>query len=132
MENSYILTAEEALKYFGVSEDSGLSDDQARALREKYGSNGIALEVSAIHHRLTWRWTALPEDPPTPVWKLILEQFKDQLVIILLGSAAVSFVLALFEDGDDWTAFVDPLVVRLCLMVSQEFAHANRLGCRRS
>lgn len=55
---------------------------------------------------------ALPEEPPTPIWELILEQFKDQLVLILLGSAAVSFVLALFEEGGDWTAFVDPAVVR--------------------
>jgi Ca2+ transporting ATPase len=55
---------------------------------------------------------ALAEDPPTPLWELVLEQFKDQLVLILLGSAAVSFVLALFEGGDDWTAFVDPVVVR--------------------
>ncbi len=47
------------------------------------------------------------------MWQLILEQFKDQLVIILLGSAAVSFVLALFEESDDWTAFVDPVVVCL-------------------
>ena len=54
---------------------------------------------------------ALAEDPPTPLWQLVLEQFKDQLVIILLGSAAISFVLALFEGGDDWTAFVDPIVV---------------------
>ena len=60
---------------------------------------------------LTLRRTALPEDPPTPLWKLILEQFKDQLVLILLGSAAISFVLALFEESDDWTAFVDPVVV---------------------
>lgn len=45
------------------------------------------------------------------MWELILEQFKDQLVLILLGSAAISFVLALFEEGDDWTAFVDPVVV---------------------
>lgn len=55
--------------------------------------------------------TALPEEPPTPIWELILEQFKDQLVIILLGSAAVSFVLALFDNEEGWTAFVDPAVV---------------------
>lgn len=54
---------------------------------------------------------AIPEDPPTPLWELILEQFKDQLVIILLGSAAVSFVLALFEEEGGWSAFVDPAVV---------------------
>lgn len=55
---------------------------------------------------------AIPEEPPTPLWELILEQFKDQLVLILLGSAAVSFVLALFEDEGGWSAFVDPIVVR--------------------
>lgn len=70
------------------------------------------------HHPLCWRrctnnFLALEEEPPTPLWELILEQFKDQLVLILLGSAAVSFVLALFEEGDDWTAFVDPVVVCL-------------------
>ena len=32
-------------------------------------------------------------------------------MIILLGSAVVSFVLALLEEEDDWTAFVDPAVV---------------------
>ena len=46
-----------------------------------------------------------------PLWQLILDQFKDQLVIILLGSAAISFVLALFDDEEGWTAFVDPAVV---------------------
>lgn len=43
----------------------------------------------------------------------MLDQFKDQLVLILLGSAALSLVLALFEDNDTWTAFVDPAVVRI-------------------
>lgn len=55
--------------------------------------------------------TAIAEEPPTPLIELILEQFKDQLVIILLGSAAISFILALFEEDGGWTAFVDPAVV---------------------
>lgn len=93
MENAYTRTPAEALRNFQVTEEKGLSEQQVKSLREKHGKN------------------ALPEDPPTPIWELILEQFKDQLVIILLGSAAVSFVLALFEDGEGWTAFVDPAVV---------------------
>jgi Ca2+ transporting ATPase len=65
---------------------------------------------------------AIAEDPPTPLWELILEQFKDQLVIILLGSAAVSFVLAIFEEDGGWTAFVDPAVVScICNTKCEQF-----------
>lgn len=93
MDQSYTRSAADVLKHFDVKELSGLTSQQVSASKKKYGSN------------------SLPEDPPTPIWQLILEQFKDQLVIILLGSAAISFVLALLEESDDWTAFVDPVVV---------------------
>ena len=36
----------------------------------------------------------------------------------MLGSAAISFVLALFEDSDDWTAFVDPVVILTILILN--------------
>jgi P-type Ca2+ transporter type 2A len=110
MEQSFLSTPSQVLKYFNVAESTGLSSKKVSASREKYGSNGKEEILSQIPARLTFH-AALPEEPPTPLWQLVLEQFKDQLVIILLASAAISFFLALFEGGDDWTAFVDPAVV---------------------
>ncbi|KAK2771465.1 hypothetical protein FQN52_005405 [Onygenales sp. PD_12] len=100
MERSYLSSTEDVLAHFNVREEAGLSGPQVLKAREKFGSN------------------ALPEEPPTPLWELVLEQFKDQLVLILLGSAVVSFVLALFEEGDDWTAFVDPVVILTILILN--------------
>ncbi|OBT51113.1 calcium-translocating P-type ATPase, SERCA-type [Pseudogymnoascus sp. 24MN13] len=100
MENAFAQSTGQVLKHFSVQEHKGLDDAQVIASRAKYGSN------------------AIPEEPPTPVWELILEQFKDQLVIILLGSAAVSFILALLEDGGGWTAFVDPAVILTILILN--------------
>lgn len=114
MEAAYRSSTEEVLNLFQVDEHTGLSHGQVETNRDRFGRNGT------VHHHTThlgqnrakyWISVALPEDPSTPLWQLVLEQFKDQLVLILLGSAAISFVLALLEDGDDWTAFVDPIVV---------------------
>ncbi|KAJ2901368.1 uncharacterized protein MKZ38_001922 [Zalerion maritima] len=100
MENAYAHPIRRVLGSFSVDATRGLSDEQISELRNKHGKNTI------------------PDDPPTPVWELILEQFKDQLVIILLGSAAVSFVLALFEEEGGWSAFVDPAVILTILILN--------------
>ncbi|KAG0641108.1 hypothetical protein HOY80DRAFT_760174 [Tuber brumale] len=100
MDRAYARTTEDTLKFFNVDERTGLDDQRVKAAILRYGRN------------------ALPEEPPTPLWQLVLEQFKDQLVIILLASAAVSFVLAFLEEGAGLTAFVDPAVILTILILN--------------
>ncbi|KNZ75442.1 Sarcoplasmic/endoplasmic reticulum calcium ATPase 3 [Termitomyces sp. J132] len=103
MDTPWTRSPEEILQHFGVDARTGLSPGQVAKHAEIYGRN------------------ELPEDPPTPLWELILEQFKDQLVLILLASAVISFVLALFEESGNSSflgAFVEPLVILLILVAN--------------
>ncbi|KAI3637307.1 hypothetical protein MIR68_004632 [Amoeboaphelidium protococcarum] len=98
MEDAYSKSPEQVLKYFKTSSKHGLTHAQVLAAQEQYGKNEI------------------PDDPPTPLWKLVLEQFQDQLVIILLLAAIVSFVLALVGHEDE--GFVEPIVILLILIAN--------------
>lgn len=101
MEDAYAKNYSEALKYFSVSENLGLSQEEVKRNREKYGPN------------------ELPAEQGKSLWQLVLEQFEDLLVRILLLAAVISFVLALFEEGEDTiTAFVEPLVILLILIAN--------------
>ncbi|KAJ2868867.1 hypothetical protein GGI22_000602 [Coemansia erecta] len=101
METAYSATAQQVLDNLHVISEQGLTTAQVLERQEKYGRN------------------ELPEEPPTPLWELIVEQFQDQLVIILLGSAVVSLVLAFFEEeGDKLTAYVEPVVIMLILVAN--------------
>lgn len=120
MNNPWTNTPEEILAHFNVDASRGLSSAQAAKHAEIYGKNGkLTCKYTSIFY--SYFLSELPEDPPTPLWELILEQFKDQLVLILLASAVISFVLALFEDNEGssvWTAFVEPSVILLILVAN--------------
>lgn len=91
----------EVLSAIGVSEEQGLSDSQVTDRRAKHG------------------WNTIPARDSKSLFKLILEQFEDQLVIILLLAAVVSFVLAFFEEGQNrLQAFFEPLVILLILIAN--------------
>lgn len=64
-------------------------------------------------------YNELEKEEKVPMWKLVLEQFDDYLVKILLGSAAFSFILAIFQNnGEGITAFVEPFVILLILILN--------------
>lgn len=129
MDNAFARSTDQVLSDLGVQPSTGLTDAQVQELRKKYGKNGMPEPLRPAAHRLytdSSLRTAIPEEPPTPLWELILEQFKDQLVLILLGSAAVSFVLALLEEEGGWSAFVDPAVVSAVVLGLR----ASRMSCR--
>ncbi|XP_048324160.2 calcium-transporting ATPase 1, endoplasmic reticulum-type [Ziziphus jujuba] len=89
---------------FKVNRERGLSSDQVENQRKIYG------------------WNELEKHEGASIFKLILEQFNDTLVRILLAAAVISFVLAWYdgEEGGEMeiTAFVEPLVIFLILIVN--------------
>ncbi|XP_007016574.2 PREDICTED: calcium-transporting ATPase 4, endoplasmic reticulum-type [Theobroma cacao] len=89
---------------YQVNRELGLSSAEVEKRQQKYG------------------WNELEKHEGTPIYKLILEQFNDTLVRILLVAAIVSFVLAWYdgEEGGEMeiTAFVEPLVIFLILIVN--------------
>uniref|UniRef100_A0A1A8V6W4 Calcium-transporting ATPase n=1 Tax=Nothobranchius furzeri TaxID=105023 RepID=A0A1A8V6W4_NOTFU len=101
MDNAHTKTVEEVLGFFGVNESTGLSCEQVKRSRERWGPN------------------ELPAEEGKSLWELVLEQFEDLLVRILLLAACISFTLAWFEEGEGTiTAFVEPFVILLILIAN--------------
>eukprot|EP00178_Gracilaria_changii_P025039 TRINITY_DN761_c0_g1_i1.p1 TRINITY_DN761_c0_g1~~TRINITY_DN761_c0_g1_i1.p1 ORF type:complete len:1011 (+),score=177.08 TRINITY_DN761_c0_g1_i1:322-3354(+) len=91
----------EVMAALGVEEHTGLTDSEVTTRRAEHG------------------WNTIPPRQGKSLFKLVLEQFQDQLVIILLMAAVVSFVLAFFEEGHNrLQAFFEPLVILLILIAN--------------
>ncbi|PIO56547.1 cation transporter/ATPase [Teladorsagia circumcincta] len=73
MEDAHAKTGDEVCRFFNVGPD-GLTETQIEAQREKFGYNEMPAEIGKS------------------IWELILEQFDDLLVKILLLAAIISFV----------------------------------------
>ncbi|XP_046379203.1 calcium-transporting ATPase sarcoplasmic/endoplasmic reticulum type-like isoform X1 [Haliotis rufescens] len=101
MDLAHCKPVEEVAAHFSVDETVGLQDDAIKKSLEKFGPN------------------ELPAEEGKPLWELILEQFDDLLVKILLLAAIISFVLAWFEENEEQvTAFVEPFVILTILIAN--------------
>jgi len=99
--SAYRLEAAEVLRLLEVDPHNGLTQQQIQKNRAKYGRNEI------------------PVPPGSSFFQLLLSQFEDLLVLILLGAAIISFLLACFEEGEDrLTAFVEPAVIMIILIAN--------------
>lgn len=97
MEDAFARSVSEVLEFFGVDPSKGLADYQVAEHARLYGRN------------------VLPQEGSTPFWKLVLKQFDDLLVKILIAAAAVSFFLALINGETGLTAFLEPSVILMIL-----------------
>ncbi|CAI7753357.1 unnamed protein product [Closterium sp. NIES-53] len=73
-------SVQECLDRYQVDADKGLDPQDVAWRRSRFGLN------------------ELEKEPGTPFWKLVMDQFNDTLVKILLAAAAVSFALAYVDE----------------------------------
>ncbi|ORC86432.1 calcium-translocating P-type ATPase [Trypanosoma theileri] len=92
------MEAGSVIKALNVQLKRGLSSTEVEERRQKFGKN------------------ELPAEAPTPFWKLVLAQFEDTLVRILLLAAMISFIMALFEKNA--ADFVEPFIILLILVLN--------------
>lgn len=97
------MTLDELADHFDTNISSGLSDDEAEVRLDQFGPN------------------SLPTAPRPNIFQLILEQFTDGLVQILVAVAIISAVFAYMErvEGSSLlSAFVEPLVIVAILVLN--------------
>lgn len=97
-------SVEQCLREYKVKPDKGLSTYEVEKLRERYG------------------WNELSKEKGKPLWRLVLYQFDDILVKILLGAAFISFILAYMHGSESvdsgFEAYVEPFVIMLILVLN--------------
>jgi len=71
----HVDSVEQVLQSFDLQIEEGLSEADAKRLLAQYGPN------------------ELRENPPTPFWKLVVDQFNNFIVILLIVASALSLLL---------------------------------------
>jgi Ca2+-transporting ATPase len=72
-------------------------------------ANGLSTS-EATSRLITHGLNELPHEDPEPLWLRFVKQFKETLILLLLGSAAISFFMGNIDDGVSITVAVTIVV----------------------
>jgi Ca2+-transporting ATPase len=98
---SWARTVKQCVDHYGVDLQGGLDKSTVEKRREVFG------------------WNELQKESHKPMWKLVLEQFDEMLIKILIAAAFVSFFLAFIDEHEAGiTAYVEPGVIILILILN--------------
>ena len=92
------LSKEEVLSKLSTNQESGLTSRQIATLQEKYGEN------------------KLREKKKKSNFQRFIEQFKDVMILILIGAAVISFTLACIEGNPK--EFFEPALILLIVILN--------------
>jgi len=80
-EHPHTRSIETAEEYFETSLSTGLTPEEAQARLQRLGLN------------------ELRETPPTPLWRMLLDQFSNFIVLILIVACVISILLGEYVEG---------------------------------
>lgn len=93
-------TSEEVIRELETDVSTGLTESEVLRRRERYG------------------WNELRKGKSKSLLAMILEQFEDLMVIILLVAAGCSTVIAFFDHEEGLLGYVEPIVILLILFAN--------------
>ncbi len=96
----HTLTIEKALEEIGVQPETGLSNTEVQSLKEKFGPNELV------------------ERGTKPPWRILLDQFRETMVIVLIIAAVISGALG---DLKDLVAILAIVILNAILGFVQEY-----------
>lgn len=98
MDKAYAFKKERVLEDLRSDETFGLSQTEAEKRLIQYGLNSLG------------------EEKRTPLWKRFLSQFADAMVLILIGAAVLSAIMALQESG--FEGWIDVIVIMAIVIIN--------------
>lgn len=104
---TWVCVVLQVLQHFGEDPAKGLTERQVLEQRAIYGTNELV------------------PDKGTPFWKLVLKQFDDLLVKILLLAAVVDLIIAIVNGETGFSVFVEPGVILLILVANGALVPPN-------